>query len=182
MKKEETINKIISERGYKKYLEIGVGTGYNLTKIKCESVEGVDPEPTYKGKLKVYKTTSDEFLSKGKEKWDVIFIDGMHTVEQVEKDIINSLNRLKKDGVIIIHDICPTSEEMTIVPRASKVWTGDVYKSFFTIHEMPEISTAFNTVDFGLGIIENTDHKLELGFTKDISFEDYKESYLHGNN
>lgn len=182
MKKEDVINKIIAERGYKKYLEIGVANGYNLTKIKCESVEGVDPNHSYKGELEVHKMTSDEFLTKGREKWDVIFIDGMHTVEQVEKDIINSLGRLKKGGVIIMHDVCPTNEEMTIVPRASRVWTGDVYKSFFTIHEMPEISTSFNTDDFGLGFIEYTDHKLELGFTKDISFEEYKESYLHGNN
>lgn len=182
MEKHEYINSLIKDRGYKKYLEIGVGDGYNIDMIECESKEGVDIVDKYKGKNKVVVSSSDEFLTKGKTKFDVIFIDGNHTVEQVEKDIINSMKRLKKDGVIILHDVCPTDEAMTIVPRKQKVWTGEVYKTFFTLHENDLIPTSFIKDDFGLGIIEYTDNKLEQGFTHNIPFSEYEESYLHGNN
>lgn len=182
--KHEIINGLIKERGYKKYLEIGVHTGENLSKIECEFVEGVDPDLSkYKGKLKVTEATSDVFLSSGRSKWDIIFIDGLHHSDQVERDIINSLNRLKKGGCLVVHDICPTSEEMTVVPRgAQKVWTGDVYRAFFAIHEMENIETKYHTCDYGVGIIEYTDVKLLPGFSLDLSFDQYEKSYLYGNN
>lgn len=182
--KQEIINNLITERNYKKYLEIGVGAGTNLNQIVCDSVEGVDPEASkYIGKHKVTETTSDEFLSTGKTKWDIIFIDGLHHADQVERDIINSLKRLKKGGCLVVHDVCPPCEEMTVVPRgAQKMWTGDVYKTFFALHAMDGIETHYHTCDFGVGIIEYTDVKLQPGFSLDISFKQYEESYLHGNN
>lgn len=182
--KQEIINSLISERNYKKYLEIGVGTGTNLNQIVCDSVDGVDPDVSkYVGNHKVTEATSDEFLSNGKSKWDIIFIDGLHHADQVERDIINSINRLKKGGCLVVHDICPLSEEMTAIPRgAQKVWTGDVYKAFFAIHEMEGIETKYHTCDFGVGIIEYTDIKLQPGFSLDLSFDQYEKSYIHSNN
>ena len=48
--------------------------------------------------------TSDEYFSKFKDKFDIIFIDGLHHYEQVKKDIFNSLEILNSNGIILMHD------------------------------------------------------------------------------
>ena len=50
------------------------------------------------------KDGSDIFFKNNKTNYDMIFIDGNHTINQVLKDIINSLNCLNKNGIIILHD------------------------------------------------------------------------------
>ena len=53
--------------------------------------------------------TSDTFFSQIEKalKFDVIFIDGLHTYYQCQKDVVNSLNHLNNNGVIFIHDLLP---------------------------------------------------------------------------
>ena len=53
------------------------------------------------------RTTSDEFFKNNKEKFDLIFLDGLHTYHQTIKDINNSLRNLNSNGIIIIHDCLP---------------------------------------------------------------------------
>lgn len=62
--------------------------------------------------------------------FDLIFIDGLHTAEQVKKDFENSLKVLAPNGFIVLHDCNPEKEEHTIVPRPKPTghWNGDVYK------------------------------------------------------
>ena len=47
-----------------------------------------------------HKMTSDEFFYNNNDKFDIIFIDGLHQYEQVIKDVKNSLNCLTKNGII----------------------------------------------------------------------------------
>jgi hypothetical protein len=63
-------------------------------------------------------------------KFDLIFIDGLHTAEQVKKDFENALKILSPDGFIVLHDCNPEKEEHTIVPRPTERghWNGDVWK------------------------------------------------------
>lgn len=54
-----------------------------------------------------FKLTSDEafpFLKLGWEKFDFVFVDGLHTYEQVKKDLNNYSSIIKKGGVIACHD------------------------------------------------------------------------------
>ena len=44
--------------------------------------------------------TSDEYFKKFKDKFDLIFIDGLHHYNQVEKDIYNSLEILNDKRII----------------------------------------------------------------------------------
>ena len=87
------INSYIKRYNYKSYLEIGVNTpnqpGYNWIGVNCEIKHGVDPNVDT-----TYRVTSDEFFEKHiKQKYDIIFIDGLHLFEQVYKDIILELNK-----------------------------------------------------------------------------------------
>jgi SAM-dependent methyltransferase len=172
MKKENIIQDLINKNGFKSYLEIGSGDGHNFNKIKCETKIGIDP--IGKGK-DIAVMQSDEYFTHNEDKFDLIFIDGLHHSEQVERDILNSWKVLNKGGVILIHDIKPSNEEMTLIPRNSKEWTGDVFKCWHGL-KSTKLKLSYIDEQYGLGCIKKSNHKLEIGFTSDISFVDYFDS------
>ena len=58
----------------------------------------------YPDKVQYLGLTSDKFFEVNKKKYNFIYIDGMHTKEQIPKDIINSWESLLKDGIIWMDD------------------------------------------------------------------------------
>ena len=48
--------------------------------------------------------TSDTFFKKKNIKYDLIYIDGLHTKKQVNNDLINSLKLTEKKSIIICDD------------------------------------------------------------------------------
>ena len=100
MNRTEILNGLIELNDYQSYLEIGLGDGANFRHINCPVKIGVDPKPSING-LGIMKTTSDEFFSESKEKYDLIFIDGLHHSDQVERDIINGYKKLNKGGMLL---------------------------------------------------------------------------------
>lgn len=154
----DIINLFIEKYGYKKYLEIGVfDTSSNFDKIIIENKVGVDPA-NVKGGVQ-YNMTSDEFFKQNNENFDIIFIDGLHHSNQVYKDIINAINCLNDNGVIIMHDCNPTSQQMQMIPRESVDWTGDCWKAFVKFrrtHGENYEAFVINT-DYGVGVIKKTD-------------------------
>jgi hypothetical protein len=131
----DLLNHLAQKYNLQRYLEIGVQVPeLNFDKIICPYKTGVDPDPAARASLQM---TSDEFFaSKLVEKdgkrflWDLVFIDGLHTAEQVKKDFENALKHLSPNGFIVLHDCNPEKEEHTIVPRPTKTghWNGDIYK------------------------------------------------------
>lgn len=175
MTRTETINRLIQENGYQSYLEIGLGDGRNFRSVKCEFKIGVDP--AFKNDIQIFGEKSDEFFKTNNSKLDLIFIDGLHHADQVEKDIVNAWNCLNKGGAILIHDIKPHDEAMTIVPRAQKIWTGDVFRAWHGFKETyPKIKTEYIDEIYGLGLIWKSRHKVELGFVSDITAKEYIEN------
>jgi hypothetical protein len=156
MRRYEIINKIIKDRGAKKYLEIGVYTGQCIREIKVEHKDGVDPgSEGHVAPEVTHRMTSNEFFeSLDKDfKYDVIFIDGLHHSEQVDIDIENSLNHLVDNGVIVLHDCSPEEELYTLIPRVSGIWNGDVYKSVLRFRKKG-LHTCFTIdTDCGCGVI-----------------------------
>jgi hypothetical protein len=174
MDRTKYINQLIEENDYKAYLEIGFGDGANFKAIECYLKQAVDPEINFE---------SDYFFEVNKEMFDLIFIDGLHHADQVERDIINSWNCLSPKGMILIHDIWPKNEEMTLIPRQTKQWTGDVYKAWHGFKQTyPKIKTEEIEEEWGIGVIYKSRHKIKEGFISDITFEEYEKTYLHGHN
>ena len=134
MNRTDIINRIIQERGYKSYLEIGVQNGFNFSSVKCEQKTGVDPDPKAIGATD--KVTSDDFFKTNKETFDCIFIDGLHTYEQSKKDFKNALKALSKQGCIIMHDVLPHNEVYTSID-----WCGEVYKTALLIAKSYNVIT-----------------------------------------
>ena len=161
VKRYDIINYLIEKNKFLNYLEIGVFKGENIREIKAVHKDGVDPGAEgYTPPEVNYPMTSDEFfdLLKGHEdiKYDIIFIDGLHHADQVEKDIKNSLNHLVKGGYVLLHDCNPISYEAQLIPRQTVVWNGDVWKAFIDFKQNnPTYECSVVDTDFGVGVIKN---------------------------
>lgn len=141
----ELLNFIAAKIGAKSYLEIGVyNPDHNFNKIEVQNKISVDPDPTA-GAIVIQ--TSDKFfeLFPG-NRYDLVFIDGLHHADQAKRDLANAWDQLNEGGVIVMHDCNPPTEKTTCVPRGSqREWCGDVYKVAASIasHKI--------TVDFDYG-------------------------------
>lgn len=177
------------------YLEIGVEYGQTFNNVHFFNKTGVDPDPKCQSEA-VIKMTSDDFFDVNENYFDVIFIDGMHQVEYLVRDINNSLKFLKPDGILFIDDILPLNEEEQLkVPKQHKIengilkytnspWTGDVWKVVYYILQFhrKDFSFEYFTHENYRGVAKLTiknlfnipESKLETinGYTFDL-FEEY---------
>lgn len=140
------------------YLEIGVESGRTFNSLSFESKTAVDPAFLFSvpkpvpGKLAFHEEPSDEFFRKlpNKQKYDLIFIDGLHTWDQTYRDFCNSLLHSRRRTVIILDDTVPCDEFSALRDAAECVklrsisnsptksqdplaWHGDTYKSLILI-------------------------------------------------
>lgn len=164
MTRTDIINRLIEANGYKSYLEIGVpDPKRNYDKIRCKHKECVDPligdnfehhRISDADKWLTYRMTSDEMFAQmpANKKYDIIFIDGLHLEEQVDKDIFHSLKHLNKNGCIVVHDCLPQCEQHQLEKRETNIWNGSVWKS---IPKLNAYGIEYITVnaDYGCGIL-----------------------------
>jgi len=151
--RRELLNAIIEQRKYKSYLEVGIyDNELNFNHINCEYKTSCDPNPNAGA---IHVLTSDEFFAQNLNKFDLIFIDGLHHSDQVIKDIANALDCLNEGGTIVMHDCLPENEYMQLVPQTTQVaWTGDCWKAF--VHYRRTRKDLFMFVlnfDCGCGVI-----------------------------
>lgn len=160
MERHQVIQNLLNLFDSPSYLEIGVDKGHTFHSLEAGSKVAVDPCFSFdlaaersnpKNENCVYhQMTSDGFFYEldTARKFDVIFIDGLHTFEQTLRDLINSINALSQKGVIIIDDVIPASYaaslpdlnrsrqfwDVTSNPDGS--WMGDVYKVILFINQI----------------------------------------------
>ena len=153
MLRTEIIQVLINKVNAKSYLEIGMGPGINFNSIVCDHKISVDPNPCVPVS---FKMTYDDFFKQNTEKFDVIFIDGLHWSKQVYFDIINSLKILNKNGYIICHDMNPYNEFVQRYPEpiSGAPWTGDCWKAWVKLKtEKKDLYMRVIYTDYGCGII-----------------------------
>lgn len=159
----EIINSLIAKNGYRSYLEIGVNTpaqpGWSHDSIIIETKHGVDPNPEVHA---TFPVPSDDFFEKHiQQKYDIVFVDGLHIYEQAYRDIMNSLKWLNENGTIVVHDCNPVKEITQRRERASDVWHGDVWKAVLRLRlENPNIDLHTVDADEGCGIIRHGQQEL----------------------
>ena len=124
------------------YMEIGCRTGRSFAPVRGKTI-AIDPYFQLKQEslgvkpaLHLFQQTSDDFFASGfLERMSIrlsfSFIDGMHLIEFVLRDFLNTERHSDPGGVIAVHDCCPSSHEMTTrdlsaLPKGA--WTGDVWK------------------------------------------------------
>ena len=130
------------------YLEIGCDRNEVFNSVPVDRKVGVDPN-----RGGTVKTTSDAFFQTNKDRFDVIYIDGLHTYDQVHKDVANAMGCLNAGGWVILHDLLPHNWIEAHVPRiAMGSWTGDVWKVAFELVETRGVELKIVKVDNGVGV------------------------------
>jgi len=170
----DLIKYAIKKNDYKTYLEIGCHLNEIFNEIKIEKI-GVDPVSGGN-----FRGTSDQFFLENNKKFDCIFIDGLHTYQQVRKDILNSLKFLNNNGLIILHDCLPSSISHQRVPRTRYKWNGDVWKAVVETRTKEYLDTYTILADQGLGIIKKRKNTNILNL-KDIKIQNLKFKYYYNN-
>ncbi|WP_440917606.1 class I SAM-dependent methyltransferase [Candidatus Pelagibacter sp.] len=172
----DLIEYLINKYKYSDYLEIGCDQDQLFSKVRIKNKTGVDPISG--GNI---RKTSDEFFRENKNKFDIIFIDGLHTYNQVKKDILNSINCLKEEGIVLVHDCMPDSLSKQAVPRYRMSWNGDVWKAIVDLRQNEYLETYTCKIDQGIGVIKKKRNssilKLEKNI-KDLKFKDYYKNYV----
>lgn len=139
-----------------KYLEIGIEYGQTFLTTHFNTKVGVDPDPKFtddklKSSWSVNKLTSDDFFHSqfksdndvsSENKYDAIFIDGMHQSDYFLRDLNNSIRLLNNGGTILVDDVLPLNyNEQLRVPKKhyyengilkyGEEWTGDIWKVIY---------------------------------------------------
>ena len=158
MKRHDIINSLIAKFNYETYLEIGTQKFVNFNNIQILNKICVEPFPcpSFDPKLYTFIGTSDEYFKTINKNtlFDIVFIDGDHTKEQVLKDIENSLNHLSDNGTIVCHDCLPSTELMQSKQMDKGAWTGDVWKGIAKLRiERTDLDIKVINTDMGCGVI-----------------------------
>jgi len=177
MNRTDIINYLIQRYNYNSYLEIGVQFPHsNFDKIEIKNKTGVEPFPIEDMLNKsIVELTSDMFFKSLETdvKYDIIFIDGLHTREQCLADILNSLNHLSSNGCILVHDCLPTAEYQTTIEDNGREWTGDVWKAIVDIKNKSGIEVLTIDTDWGIGFIRNNKEGVPIEWLGNLDWEEY---------
>jgi hypothetical protein len=119
---------------FRRYLEIGVDTGATLALSRAPWNCGVDPAFSIRcpldGNFSLVRKTSDTFFRDYTgEKFDFVFVDGLHEAGQFSRDLFNALTHLTPNGLIALHDTVPFNRTVAAARRYTSIWTGDVYRA-----------------------------------------------------
>ena len=149
--RNQIIQYFVKQHTYKTYLEIGCADNKTFDHVTCPFKIGVDP--VRGGNIRL---TSNEFFKFNTQKFDLIFIDGLHHYDQVSLDFANSLDCLNENGTIVIHDMLPNNELEQTIPYNSSVhgaWTGDVWRLGFDLIRRNDILFKIYSEDYGVGVV-----------------------------
>ena len=171
----DLIEYLIKKNNYKNYLEIGCDKNQLFSKVNINNKIGVDPVSG--GNV---RKTSDDFFKENNSSFDIVFIDGLHTYEQVKKDILNCVNCLLDEGIILVHDCMPDSLGKQAVPRYKMQWNGDVWKAIVDLRQQENLEIYTCEIDQGIGVISKKKNTSILKLDKPINklkFKDYFNNY-----
>jgi hypothetical protein len=183
MNRIDVVRQALSGRDKPVYLEIGVSRGRAFRQITADEKIAVDPAFRLSPRSRkladekarathYFETTSDAFFENEADfleqrRVDVALIDGLHTYQQVVRDVENTLPYLKDDGVIVLHDCNPATATIGF-PAASYEdfraknawwwamvgWTGDVWKGIVQLRSArDDLQIAVLKCDFGVGLV-----------------------------
>jgi hypothetical protein len=167
MLRSDVLRQILALYGKPSYLEVGVQHGVTFNALQAARKVAVDVDFLFDvdearaaatGRdITYHECSSDEYFERhaAGEKFDVIFLDGLHTFEQTLRDLLNSIDHLRDGGTILLDDVYPhtyaaslPTQELSNAFRERRGiktidWMGDVYKLVFFIRDyLPGLSFA----------------------------------------
>ena len=181
----QLLNALIEKYNLESYVEVGVqSTEQNFDKIRCNYKIGIDPALKTSEKIFGFVgemgMTSDDafaamFTTGYTPLYDIFFLDGLHTKEQIKKDFENSLRCLSDNGFILIHDTLPDEEQYTTVPRETRRWYGNVFAWAMTLNQYDGIGFVTFNIDCGCTLVwKMPEKKAAPKLTDEMNWETYK--------
>ena len=107
------------------------------------------------GDEKAYET----FFEQNDDKFNLIFIDGIHTEAQVSKDIDTAYKCLAPGGIILIHDCLPPDawhQRELEEYNEGENWNGTAWKAALRIFNQSKHKCSVVDTDWGCGIIDTS--------------------------
>ncbi|GIL03006.1 MAG: hypothetical protein BroJett030_29050 [Alphaproteobacteria bacterium] len=139
------------------FLEIGVRRkAKNFARIEMRDRVGVDPDPAAEAD---HVMTSDEYFARHcHRQFDLVFIDGLHTGEQVKRDIENALAHLAPGGFVLTHDMNPPTafhaRETYEVDGTFPPWNGTSWQGYAQLRKSrDDLEMMVVDTDWGVGVI-----------------------------
>lgn len=167
MQRHEVLQSLVDLYQAANYLEIGVDQGVTFHSISAARKVAVDVRFAFDWQAaasdpanhhcRYVETSSDNFFAAGLAgvRFDVIFIDGLHSFEQTLRDFLNAWSVLADGGIIVVDDVIPSTYASSLpdLERSREFWTatanpdgswmGDVYRlAFFIESFLPAFSYA----------------------------------------
>jgi predicted O-methyltransferase YrrM len=144
------VNLLIAQDKNQDYLEIGCASNLLFDTVAASVKVGVDPSQGG-----THRMTSDAFFAQNRDRFDVVFIDGLHLYEQVRRDVVNALAVVRPGGWIALHDMFPRDWIEEHVPQISTSrWTGDGWKVAFELIASPGVDFRLLAIDHGVAVIK----------------------------
>jgi hypothetical protein len=145
----QLVSTILATIGGARYLEVGVSRGATFFAVPCEAKVAVDPYFQFDivaasaehPNSTFHSLTSDAYFGGSIEgPFDAIFLDGLHTGDQIIRDFLNATRHLAQGGVILVDDVRPNSYLSSLPDQAKSMrskqalgdpdnsWMGDVFR------------------------------------------------------
>ncbi len=194
MNRVKAVKRALAARVSPVYLEIGVFKGLAFRRFSADEKIAVDPAFRLSPRSReladakarathYFETTSDDFFATQsgfleQRPIDVALIDGLHTYEQVVRDVENTLRYLRDDGVIFLHDCNPPFElagrraeswqdfmAQQKGPLKIGWWNGDVWKAIVQLRTRPDLVVGVLKCDQGVGFVRKGRPESTLSYT-----------------
>ena len=158
----DVVNGFIAARAYKSYLAVGQEAVGSSGLVKCSRKYGL---PSILGETVT-------------EKFDLVFIDGIHDAAECLESIEAAFSVLSAGGVVAVHDCLPGTPAMASDTRCPGAWCGDVFKA--VAWYFSRAGCLCYTVDaaYGVGIVDSA-YASTGGFEfpraamADLTYDDY---------
>lgn len=151
--RSQVIQQLLSLHDVPRYLEVGVANGETFHAVNAVTKVAVDPRFRFsmaerQSDAEYHEVTSDDYFGSivdRRDRFHVIYLDGLHTAEQTLRDFINAISYLAEGGMIVIDDVCPPTQLSAIPDRRTffkvrefigsdkQTWMGDVFKIVYFI-------------------------------------------------
>lgn len=163
--KESYVNEALDERSQSVYVEIGVRNGDSFRQARAKRRIAVDPSRTpvmrsLRPGEEFFEKTSDDFFAQDARTVfagaaiDVALVDGLHEFRQALRDVLNLEPYMAEDGVIVIDDCNPQSEELAAQVHTGAAWNGDVWKVIAVLRQArPDLTVHTVNADEGIGLV-----------------------------
>ncbi|KUH80892.1 MULTISPECIES: class I SAM-dependent methyltransferase [unclassified Mycobacterium] len=209
MNRIEAVQLALDQRASRVYLEIGVNQGMAFRCITTDEKIAVDPVFKMSARSRelsdakarathYFETASNDFFANEtalleERKVDVALIDGLHTYPQALLDIENTLQFLRDDGVIFVHDCnparafigCPATSYADFLEQnrwrrlVGRVfylpWSGDVWKAIVHLRSArDDLRVIVLDCDRGVGVVRKGTPESRLSYSEaEIKSLDY---------